>query len=32
MAKREPYNEESISNLKIAIFAKPRAKLSDNYS
>ena len=32
MAKREPYIEDSISNLKIAIFAKTRAKLSENYS
>ncbi len=32
MAKREPYIEETINNLKIAIFAKTRPKLSDNFS
>ena len=32
MAKREPYIEDSNSNLKIAIFAKTRPKLSENYS
>ncbi len=32
MAKREPYIEETINNLKVAIFEKTRPKLSDNFS
>ena len=32
MAKTEPYVEDSISNLMIAIFSKERPKLSDKYS
>ncbi len=31
MAKTEPYVEESINNLMIAIFSKKRPELSDNY-
>jgi serine/threonine protein kinase len=32
MARKEPYNEDSVDKLKLAIFSKPREKLSENYS
>jgi hypothetical protein len=32
MARKEPYNEDSVDKLKLAIFTKTREKLSENYS
>lgn len=32
MSKKVPYDEESVTNLMLAIFSKERPKLSDNYS
>jgi serine/threonine protein kinase len=32
MARKEPYNEDSVDKLKLAIFSKTREKLSENYS
>jgi serine/threonine protein kinase len=32
MAKKEPYIEDSVDKLKLAIFSKTREKLSENYS
>ncbi len=32
MARKEPYNEKDINQLKIAIFSKKRDELSDKYS
>jgi serine/threonine protein kinase len=32
MARKEPYIEDSVDKLKLAIFSKPREKLSENYS